>query len=187
VSQSTDDSAHAKLQAALAASIESAVQSQVPTGYTLLPGALQVSYQAQPDDAAADGSVVVSEAANATAVLFPEAALARAVATQAVTGYGGQPVALGDVSGLTLAFASTSSPTTASNPLNFTLSGSTSIIWSVDPQKVASAVAGKSRAAARNALDALPEIAKAQLNLRPFWASAFPSDPTKIKVVVDKP
>ena len=188
VSAATDDAAHAKLQAALVSSIQSAIQAQTPNGYVLIPGAVRVTYQSQPDGVAGDNTVVISESASAIAVVFPEAALARAIAAQAVKVYGSQPVSLVDTGGLILALASTS---TAANvgagPLSFTLSGSTTILWTVDPSKIAGAVAGKSRTDARSVLSTFPEVNKAQIMLRPFWASSFPSDPSKITVVVDNP
>jgi len=169
-------------------SIQSAIQAQTPNGYVLIPGAVRVTYQSQPDGVAGDNTVVISESASAIAVVFPEAALARAIAAQAVKVYGSQPVSLVDTGGLILALASTS---TAANvgagPLSFTLSGSTTILWTVDPSKIAGAVAGKSRTDARSVLSTFPEVNKAQIMLRPFWASSFPSDPSKITVVVDNP
>jgi hypothetical protein len=186
VSAATDDATHAKLQATLAASIQSALEGQVPQGYVLVPGAATVTYQAQPDGAAADGSVAVSESADATAVVFPREAFARAVAAQAVSGYAGQPVTLTDVSGLTLAAASSSQPT-GQGPFAFTLSGATTVLWTVDPSKIAGAVSGKTREEARTTLGTFPEVAKAYIVLRPFWASHFPTDPAKIRVTVDNP
>lgn len=190
VSSATDDTAHTKLQSALAASIQTAIQTQVPSGYVLVPGATMTTYQTQPDGAAPDGSVVISEAANATAVVFPNTALASAISAQAISGYGGQPVSLNDVNGLTLAAAvstSTSAASIGAKPFNFTLSGATTVIWAVDPAKIAGAVSGKTRDAARTTIGTFPEVRKAYLVLRPFWASTFPTDPSKIKVVVDKP
>jgi hypothetical protein len=186
VSAATDDATHAKLQATLAASIQSALEGQVPQGYVLVPGAAAVTYQPQPDGAASDGSVAVSESADATAVVFPRDAFARAVAAQAVSGYAGQPVTLADVSGLTLAAAS-STQQVGQGPFSFTLSGATTVLWTVDSSKIAGAVSGKTREEARTTLGTFPEVAKAYIVLRPFWASAFPTDPAKITVTVDNP
>jgi hypothetical protein len=48
--------------------------------------------------------------------------------------------------------------------------------------KVAAAVAGKTRDSAQVALSGFPEVNKAVLVLRPFWATTFPQDPAKITV-----
>jgi hypothetical protein len=57
----------------------------------------------------------------------------------------------------------------------------------VDPTRVAGAVAGKSRAAAKSVLTGFPEVSHATLTLRPFWRGAFPTDPAQITVVVNTP
>jgi hypothetical protein len=139
VSAATDSATHTRLQSALASSVQNVIQSQVPNGYVLVPGATQVTYQSQPDGAAADGSVVVSDSATVTAVVFPETALARAIASHAVSGYGNQPVSLVDAAGLTLAFASSTSNLGSAATLNFTVSGSTTVLWTVDATKIAGA------------------------------------------------
>src|SRR6185369_11256475 len=118
--------------------------AEVPKGYLLVPGGTQVTYEAQPDAAGTDGSVVVSDAATVTAVVFPDTALARAIASHAVSGYGNQAVSLVDTAGLTLAFASSTTSLSSGSTLNFTISGSTTVLWTVDATKIAGAVAGKS-------------------------------------------
>jgi hypothetical protein len=89
---------------------------------------------------------------------------------------------LASTSGLRLASASTTP--SASDPFTFDLSGSTAVVWKVDTNKIAGAVAGKTRAAAEPILTGFPEISKAYLTLRPFWRNTFPDDPAEIKVTV---
>ena len=61
------------------------------------------------------------------------------------------------------------------------------MVWSIDTEKIAGAVAGKSKGSSEIALKSFLEVNKATLVLRPFWTSTFPSDPKKIQVSVTKP
>jgi hypothetical protein len=187
VSQATDDAEHAKLQSALTSQISDTVAAQVPSGYALVPGSINTSYAALPDTAGTDGTVSVKEQATATAVVFPFDALARVVAGEVIgSAYTSQPVTMKSVQGLILTPTTGAAPS-ATAPYTFTLSGSATVIWSVDTQKIAGAVAGKSRAAAQSVLTGFPEINRAVLTLRPFWLGSFPTDPSDIDVTVSEP
>jgi hypothetical protein len=188
VSQTTDDAEHAKLQSTLAGQMAGEVTPKVPSGYVLVPGAIFTTYATLPDAADASGGVSVREQANATAVIFPADALARVVATEVIGNqYTGNPVMLKDVSGLSVKTTSSSTPV-ASSPFTFTLGGTATVVWKVDQTKIAAAVAGKSRTSAQSVLSGgFPEISRATLTLRPFWKSTFPTDASKITVVVNNP
>ncbi len=71
--------------------------------------------------------------------------------------------------------------------LNFSLSGNALVVYTVDPSRIASAVAGKTRAAAQVALSNYPEVKAALLILRPFWRTSFPEDPASIDVSIETP
>jgi hypothetical protein len=118
-----------------------------------------------------------------TAVIFPKAKLAAAIASRGLTGYAGESVTISDASGLTL--TAPSGPAASDQTYSFTLGGNASILYVVDPEKIAQAVAGKSRSAAKALISGFPEVKSAVLVLRPFWAGNFPEDGSKIKVKVE--
>ncbi|MFZ1988078.1 MAG: hypothetical protein WAV21_03560 [Minisyncoccia bacterium] len=185
VSQATDDAQHAALQTALASEIQAAVAAQVPEGYVLIPGAVTTTYTPLTDMGDANGGVLVRMQADATAVVFPKEALARAVAMEiAPSLYKGEPVDFLDVKGLTLRPAEGAASDAS---FSFSLNGSTTIVWQVNIEKIQAAVAGKSKAAAGVVISGLPEIAKGSVVVRPFWKGTLPQDPTKITVEVNKP
>lgn len=186
VRQGTRDAKASELRTRLAPEIERELAAAVPAGYVLVPGASRVTYEDQPDGAVTGGNVELSMKAIATAVIFPSDALAKAIAYQVVGVYSGQPVVLTDASGLTLSPVG-DIPAPGATEFAFSLSGSTRILWQVDPAKIASAVAGKSRASAETVLSGFPEVERAALVLRPFWNMSFPADPAKIKVTVENP
>ncbi|HVW71692.1 MAG TPA: hypothetical protein VHB93_00905, partial [Candidatus Paceibacterota bacterium] len=160
---------------------------KVPDGYVLIPGSIYVTYVPLPDTGDDKGNVVVKEQATANAVIFPADAISRVVATQVVgQQYNGQPISLKDVSGLALAGTGSTTPS-ANSSFSFTLSGTATVVWKVDPTKIAGAVAGKSRASAQSVLTGFPEVGRAVLTLRPFWKGSYPSDPGDITVTVENP
>jgi hypothetical protein len=182
VSQTTRDTQNATNQASLQKSLAADIKSKIPAGYVLVPGATFSTYAPQPDAPGAGGAVSVSEQGTITAVVFPEGALAKAIAYKTVASYAGQDVTLPDVSKLTLAPAVNVAPVNGEPNFQFTLTGTTNVVWKVDTARVAGAVAGKTRDSAQAALVGFPEVDHAVLVLRPFWKNAYPVDPSKITV-----
>ncbi|MEJ0053206.1 MAG: hypothetical protein WDN10_00560 [bacterium] len=187
VAEATANTARGTLKTALQGDLVTALKAEIPAGYVLLPGATFTSYQDLPNAAGANGtSVDVKEQGTATAVVFPSAPLASAIAAQVLPGYNGEPVNIPDAGKLVLT-PSTGAPAEGATTFDFTLSGNTTIVWTVDPARIASAVAGKTREAAQVVLSGFPEVKRALLVLRPFWTGAFPGDPKDIDVVVNPP
>ncbi|MHB8660634.1 MAG: hypothetical protein ACYC75_01685 [Minisyncoccota bacterium] len=172
---------------ALTSDLASSLQGQVPSGYMLLDGAATTTFQeleSVPSSTA--GMVDVKEQGTITAVVFPNAALASAVATS-VTGlsYQGEPLTIASSSNLALTSSGALDPQATS--FSFMLTGTVSLIYTVDPNRIAAAVAGKTRSEAEVALTNYPEVKRALIVLRPFWRQTFPQDPSSISVVVTNP
>ena len=187
VDASVEASTRSALAAALSPELAASLKSLVPAGYTLLPGAATTTFQdlaAAPSSAT--GMVDIKEQGTITAVVFPTAALAKAVA-MSVSGlnYQGEPLSLLPASSLKL--SSTGLPDTQATSFAFDLAGTASFVYTVDPTRVAAAVAGKTRTEAEVALTNYPEIKRAVLILRPFWRQAFPQDPSSITVTTSAP
>lgn len=185
VSQATRDQQNTTNQASLQTSLAADMKTKIPAGYVLIPGATFTSFQPQSDTVADGGKVNVNEQGTMVAVVFPEAALGKAIAYKVVGTYSGQDVTLPDVSGLKLTPSVASPPVNGETTFAFNLSGNANIAWKIDAAKIAGAVAGKTRDSAQVALSGFPEVNKAVLVLRPFWATTFPQDPAKITVTTD--
>jgi len=175
------------LIAALAPQLTASLQELVPTGYMLLPGSSTTTLQElAPATSSTTGMVDVREQGTITAIVFPNAALAKAVATSvAGLGYQGEPLTLAPTSNLTL--SAVSLPDANASSFTFTLAGTASLIYAVDPTRIAAAVAGKTRSAAEVALTNYPEVKRAIIILRPFWRQSFPQDPASISVTTVSP
>lgn len=181
VGQGTREAQDTQNRAALETSLREAAQEALPDGYVLVPGASFVSYAPEPDVIGNDNAVTVTTRGTMTAVIFPQAALAKAIAYKVVSSYAGQPISIPDVSGLTLTPTIEGAPV-GQETFSFTLSGNMTLVWDVDSTRIAGAVAGKSRDAARATLQTFPEVTRATLILRPFWSNSFPDDPSDISV-----
>lgn len=188
VSQATKDAQSAKIQAALSAELAEEVRENLPEGYVLLPGATVTSFAQMPATAGNDSkSVNVEEKGTATAIVFPATALGKAIAYQTVGTYAGQEVRLETADTLTLAPKDGSVIAVGTDSFAFTLSGNARVIWTVDADKIAGSVAGKSRNAAQTILAGFPEVERAVLSLKPFWAGSLPEDPKEIKIEILTP
>lgn len=187
VDAATESSTRAALVTALGPELEAELQSKIPSGYTLLPGAATTTYQnLATTPSPTTGMAEIQEQGTITAVVFPNTALARAVA-ESVSGldYQGEPLMLQPTSDLKL--SATSLPTADATSFTFTLAGTASLAYTVDPAHIAAAVAGKTRSEAEVALTNYPEVKRALIILRPFWRQTFPQDPSKITVVSNNP
>ncbi len=169
---------------ALDGDLAKAIREKVQPGYVLLPGATTIKYDELASESYSNNMADVKEQGTITAVVFPNSAIAKAIANS-VSGmaYQGEPVTLSQTEGLLFATASQLSPELES--ISFTVTGNATLVYTVDTTRIAVAVSGKTRGSAEVALTNYPEIKRAIITLRPFWRQAFPQDPASIKVVVD--
>ena len=183
VDPAVEKEARSALETALAPDLLASIQAQVPAGYVLVPGASVTSYQAlDPAPSTATGQVDVKQQGTITAIVFPNAALAKAIAASVSNlGYQGEPITLSSVNQLLLAM--TAMPAPGSESFSFTLAGTAPLTYSVDSSRIAAAVAGKTKSAAEVAISNYPEVKRAVLILRPFWRQTFPQDPSAISIV----
>lgn len=187
IDSAVENQARMALSSALAPELAATIKDQIPAGYILLPGSATTTFEnLAPTPSSTTGMVDVKEQGTITAVIFPTSALAKAVAnTVTGLGYQGEPVTLLPASTLQLSAQALPEPGAAS--FTFTLTGNASLAYTVDPTRIAAAVAGKTRSAAEVALTNYPEVKRAVIILRPFWRQVFPQDPSAISVTVENP
>lgn len=170
------------LIAALAPDLQASLKDQIPAGYILVPGAATTTYESLASTpSSTTGQVEIKEQGTITATIFPNTELAKAVAASVTgIGYQGEPVTLASADTLLLTAGNMLSQESS---FSFILTGTASLVYHVDPARIAAAVAGKTRLAAQVALTNYPEVKRAILILRPFWRQTFPQDPASISVV----
>ncbi len=187
VDTALETQARTALSAALTPELTASLESQIPSGYMLLPGASVTTFEDLASaPAPSTGQVEVKEQGTITAIVFPNAALAKAIAQSVVgLGYQGEPLSLLPTSNVKLTSAGL--PEADAESFSFTLAGTAALSYTIDPTRIAAAVAGKTRSAAEVALTNYPEVKRAILLLRPFWRQTFPQDPSTISIVVANP
>lgn len=179
-------SAKIAIQAELAQSLQSALQSATPTGYLLVPQSSSITYEELPrggDSSAA----IISLRGTAQAAIVRQADLATAVArASSVEGYAGEALRFADTKSLSLSAKAVVGSGVRTLPIG--LSGDATLIWEVDGEAIKKAILG---AKTQNLLPILlnfkPAVSDATAKLRPVWESAFPEDPNLIEVTVVDP
>lgn len=177
----------AALRATLATDLSASLESQVPLGYILVPGAATTTYTQMASAPSTTADMAdVTEQGTIMAVVFPDAALAKATATSVTgLGYQGEPVSFTSTDGLKVVMSEL--PPQDASSFSFMLAGTASLTYTVDSTRIAAAVAGKTRVEAQTALANYPEVKRAIIVLRPFWRQTFPQDPSAISITVNTP
>lgn len=186
VTRATRDGYAAAMRETLETDLMSALIAEVPEGYVFIPGGTETEYEALPDTVEGAGTLAVRQKGVMTAVVFPNAALARAIAYEVSAAYSGEDVLVERPESLSLS-AETGLPAANAESFDFSLSGTVHLAWQVDAAEIAGTVAGKTKDAAGTLLLGLPEVEESRLIVRPFWLRSFPEEPGKIEVEVVDP
>jgi hypothetical protein len=175
--------ARAKIRQELETSLVRQMEQNIPSEFIFPKNAYFIQYESLPDMPTTDG-VQLSERAVFYGIMFKRADLAKAISAKAQ----GDTQRKYDLFGTeNLIFAanvgSTSKPW-ESNPLPFTLKGTTTIVSAIDIDMLKSALAAQPRNSLTTILAGYPGISKAEVVMRPFWQRAFPADPKDIVIEV---
>lgn len=191
VSASDLASAKSLLQSQLDQSVRAQITAQIPQGFVVLPGTVQIVFDMPTQGSGGGTNAIVSQTATAVAAAVRASDLAGVVAKALVAGYTNAPVDFADLSQLVIV-ATSSSPTalqnavTAKGPITLLLSGSPIIVWQFDSAALKAALLGKDKGQFETIVKTFePAITRADAKIRPFWQSAFPQDPNKIFVTID--
>lgn len=173
------------LQQGLARAAQGTLGSQIPAGYIPVPGTIQATYSEITQTPGEGTTAIVGQSITMSAVIVSQELLAHIIAKQSVQGYAGESVIFKDVTAVTLAAATSSITSTGRITLN--ISGTPTLIWRYDANKLADSLVGKNK----NEFEAIikqfsPAITRAEAKLRPFWDSSFPSERDNITVVEGK-
>jgi hypothetical protein len=185
VGSSDVTAARQKIRDELEASLIRQMQQNIPENFVFLPSAYFVEYESLPDTDVETG-VQLTERATFHGIMFKRADLAQAIlAKMSAPNAGQNDLTTAD----TLAFSVKSSTTTKpwdSQNLTFTLNGTTTLISSIDADKLKDELAGKPRKSLSAVLAGYPGVAKAQVIIRPFWQQSFPDDKSEITIDIAK-
>lgn len=150
----------------------------------VIPDLVQITYQDDAPTTEAGGGVRIREKAHVVIPIFAMSAFASTIAEGAGIADPVAWVAPGSDFGAQLLNAST---TVGSEPIQFTLSGTATVVWSVDAAALQKALAGKPQSSFQGIVQNFPGIQEAHARVEPFWKSTFPTDPAAIKVSIGAP
>jgi hypothetical protein len=181
---SASDMVQAKtlLDGALKTDLITKAQAQVPADYILFPNLSQINYDPLTTGSSTDTTASVTEHANFIGVIFKKSDLALYLATQKLDTPPTSPVEITDWNGLNVSASTSKLDLLNSTTITFQVSGAAPLLWVTDDKALASDLAGKSKSELSTILKNYPSVESANAMIRPFWKSAFPIDPGKIKI-----
>lgn len=181
ISDADRSTAMKKIEVEAAGKLLKDADAKKPNGTTLVNGAYTIVFSPLADASEGD-SVTVGEHGILTGYVFDEGALSLAIAKATLPNFDGNPVMISDFGPLSFTKKAPTKTAANSSDLSFTLKGQARIVSITDTEAVKKAISGKPRKDIEGILATFKSIDKAEVTVRPFWISSFPSDPAKIDV-----
>ncbi len=172
--------ARTTLERALQSGVQSAILSEIPEGHLPLPTTLRIVYSAVTQTPGAGSNATLSQTAQATVAIVRANDLASMLAKDTVQGYTGEAVMFEDPSQISISSATS---TATDGSLTLQIVGSPTLVWQYDREALVSQLLGKNKGTFQQIIQSFePAIMRAEAKIRPFWKSAFPSEPERIEV-----
>jgi hypothetical protein len=187
IPQDAANAALTTLQEKLKSSLISKAKVQVPDGYLYYADATKfVTDDSVQSPYSKTSDVPIALSGTLTVYLIKESTLTQAIAQKLISQYNNEPVTIPGLSALTLTPVGEIKPGTDTT-FTFSLSGSTSIIWTVNKDDVKAALVGRKKSEFQSLLTPVVAVDRAELVMKPFWQRSFPDDLSRIGVVVKYP
>lgn len=161
----------------------SAQDSNTNTNTTLT---FYIAYTDMPSTPEAGNTVRIHESAHVNVVSIPSDTFASAVAQTVAANVQTGSVKLVPAAGFAINLKDASS-TFGTEPITFNLSGRAQIVWIVDTQALAQALAGRGSAAFTTIVSNFPGVQSAHARIEPFWQNTFPTNPADIHITIEAP
>ncbi|HEV7423833.1 MAG TPA: hypothetical protein VGO21_01455 [Candidatus Paceibacterota bacterium] len=181
------------LKTALQAKLLQKATDQIPDGFILFKDAVYlITDDSNTTDftAAKDTMLPVKLTGTLYGLLFNENELTKKIAKDNIKDYDGSPVFIKNIRDLSFHMQISNglvSNLALENSIDFTLSGTTKIVWKFDESKFTTELLGKSKKDFNQILLKYPAVASAKSVISPFWRMSFPDKSKNIKVIVNYP
>lgn len=182
-----------ELRVSLETKLRAKARGNLGKNQVLFDGGIVVDFSEPklvPVEGQAENDATVERTATLAAVVFDNRSLAQALlrTKERSIGNTNEPVRVSDVSNLVFSMPETTTEQLFNaQSLLFSLTGTTTILWDIDTKAVAELLRGTEKRMIGAALAKEGTIESAYPNIRPFWRTAYPDDPTKITVTVLQP
>lgn len=177
-----------EMKEALKAKLIKKTGDQIPEGFILFPDAVEFVVDEQSiDETSGTTEVPVKIKGTLYGFLFEEKELTKKIATVAEKEYADEPVYIPNLKDFTFVLGSSTTAFKDARNISFNLSGSSSLVYRVDGDMVASDTLGIKKRDFEKVLSKYENVDKASVVLRPFWKGTLPDKMKKIKVEVVYP
>jgi hypothetical protein len=159
-----------------------------PEGTLAFPGLTNVAYETLPPTNEPGGGVRIHEKATVVMPVFPKDAFAQAIGMAVSASAEGQSLDIRFNDAISASASSTLAiGEMGKQPLEFRLSGTGQLLWRVDGDALAQALAGKEESAFQTIIQGFPGVEEARARITPFWQHSFPKDAAKVKIEIQDP
>lgn len=184
VSAADQERAVAAMRSRLESKARESIAALETDGDVVFADLARITYAEDPSTPESGNMVRLRQKANISVPVFPAAAFAQAVALSVSVDAANAPIEIVPGQGYGAQLVSPATSTLGVDPIQFGLLGQAELLWQVDAPGLASALAGRDQSAFQTIVTTFPSIQEARARIQPFWATTFPSDPSKIDIVV---
>jgi hypothetical protein len=183
-----------ELKSALKLKLSQKARDQMPPGFILFKDAVFLTINEENFNSSSSTNMIpVSVKGTLYGILFEEKALTKKIMEKSFPSDKESDVYIKNIRDFSFSIPGGATSEESNNvfenlkAFNFHLSGTSSLIWRVDEAKLANDILGKKKKDFNQILSEYPNIASANLSLRPFWKRSLPEKKESIKVVVNYP
>ncbi|MBI4093658.1 hypothetical protein HY417_01730 [Candidatus Kaiserbacteria bacterium] len=144
-----------------------------------------LTYESIPPVKEGEGSVRVGERLRLELPVFPEGPFARVIAETVSAEAEEGAVVLKPLEGFSAKIVG--APFSPDSPLSFSLTGQAQLVWKINSEEIAGALAGRHESAFQTIIGGFVSVEEARARIEPFWSSTFPGDPEDIKIKTIEP
>lgn len=160
-------------------SARTSVEKQMPQGFVIVDNTFQFAYGELRQSADGADKATLTQSLTATVAIVRSSDVASMIAKQTVPNYSGEAVQFVS-SDVKLAANANTKPV---GKIDITVANGGGLIWQYEKEAVKAALLGKNKSTFESIVSSFkPALVGAEVTLRPFWLSSFPSDPSKITV-----
>jgi len=184
VSESTLAKTKDELETSLRAKLIAEAATQVPEDLILIPSLSSFSFEDLPQStASSQNSVIINRRGNLNGVMFKKSDLSKQLAIKKISLSDEEVVGIKDFSPLNFSFIGTPPANILlADEINFTVSGSATLVWKTDEVSLKSDLVGKKKGDMPSILNNYPTVESASATIRPFWSRSFPDLASLIEI-----
>ncbi|MCR4325415.1 MAG: hypothetical protein NUV59_01240 [Patescibacteria group bacterium] len=187
VAPATLEAAISSVRANLDTKVRETVEALSDDSSVALFDLAQITYQDLPNTTEAGGGVRIHQRAHIVVPVFPADVFAGSIASVVSADAAGADVSLIPSTGFSAHLNGSGEPVLGTDTLTFALGGQAMLLWKVDADALATALAGRESAAFETIINGFPGVAEAHARIEPFWKRSFPAQAADIRIDIQLP